>query len=180
MEAYSKHDIVKERYLLNDLFFSFPFEYFGSLIQFQLTGDNVLVASKPLKPVYSESTEGLPLPDIFPIKPTITLNIQNMYKLDNIYRTYTIASVHKIAELTFFFIAINKEARISHPHTVFMHYNKLQVQNIYEEEVTQEQIFGRSLLKTFTVAASYARQRFGVSFCILTTSLLKGKCCRMM
>lgn len=45
-----------------------------------------------------------------------------------------------------------------------MHYNKLQVQNIYEEEVTETQIFGRALLKAFTVAASYARQKFGVRF----------------
>lgn len=44
-----------------------------------------------------------------------------------------------------------------------MHYNKTAVNNIYEEEVTEPQIFGRALLKAFTVAGSYAKQRFGVT-----------------
>lgn len=73
---------------MNDLFFSLPFEYFGDLIQFQLTGDSVLVADKPLQPVYTSSTEQFTLPDIFPIKPTITLNLQHFYDLDNIYRKF--------------------------------------------------------------------------------------------
>lgn len=51
---------------------------------------------------------------------------------------------------------------MSHPHTVFVHYNQTEVHNVYEEEVTEPQIFGRALLKAFTVAASYARQKFGV------------------
>lgn len=86
VEANSKHDLVRERYLLNDLLFSLPFEYFGDLIQFQLTGDNALVASKPLKPVSTISTEEFAVPDIFPIKPTVTLNVQNFYDFTDIYR----------------------------------------------------------------------------------------------
>jgi hypothetical protein len=37
-----------------------------------------------------------------------------------------------------------------------------EVKNLYEEPVTEPQIFGRSLLKTFTVAASYAKEKYGV------------------
>lgn len=88
IETHSKHDLTKERYLLSDLFFSVPFEHSGNLIQFQLTGNNVLVASKPLPPVFKNSTDGLSLPDIFPVKPTITLNLQHFYDLDNIYRKH--------------------------------------------------------------------------------------------
>lgn len=88
IETHSKHDLTKERYVLNDLFFSFPFEYFGDLIQFQLTGDAVLVAANPLKPVYADSTEQFALPDIYPIKPTVTLTPQNFYDLDSIYRKW--------------------------------------------------------------------------------------------
>lgn len=62
----------------------------------------------------------------------------------------------------YLFLAINNNVKISHPHTIFVHYNRTEVKNIYEEEVTEAQIFGRALLKAFTVAASYARQRYGV------------------
>lgn len=86
MERHSQLDLVKQRYLLSDLFFSFPFEYFGDLIQFQLTGNAVLVAEKPLKPVFTASTQSHKIPDIFPVKPTVTLNLQNFYDLNNIYR----------------------------------------------------------------------------------------------
>lgn len=50
-----------------------------------------------------------------------------------------------------------------HPHTIFVHYNPTEVKNLYEEEVTENQIYGRSLMKTFAVAASYARLMFGVN-----------------
>lgn len=86
VERHSKQDLVKDRYLLSDLLFSFPYEYFGDLIQFQLTGDAVLVAAKPLNPVFTSSTEQFAKPDIFPVKPTVTLNLQNFYDLSNIYR----------------------------------------------------------------------------------------------
>lgn len=60
------------------------------------------------------------------------------------------------------FVAINPKLSKSHPHTVFVHFNSQEVKNIYEEEVNDVQIYGRSLMKTFTVAAAYARQKFGV------------------
>lgn len=55
----------------------------------------------------------------------------------------------------------------SHPHTVFVHHVDADVQNLYEEPVTEPQIFGRALLKTFTVAASYAKEKYGVRFILL-------------
>lgn len=50
-----------------------------------------------------------------------------------------------------------------HPHTLFVHFNKEEVKNLFEEPVMDDQIFGRSLLKAFTVAASYAKQTYGVN-----------------
>ncbi|KAL3288344.1 hypothetical protein HHI36_002792 [Cryptolaemus montrouzieri] len=142
LESNEKYDIVRERFVLNDLFFSYPFEKEDNLIQFQLTGDAVLVSSKPLPPVTLESTENKKLPDLHPIKYTVTLNEENIYTVENIY-------------------PIKKTVNINHPHTVFVHYDQTEVKNLFEEEVTEDQYYGRSLLKTFTVAASYAKQRFG-------------------
>ncbi|KAJ8946418.1 hypothetical protein NQ314_008900 [Rhamnusium bicolor] len=138
----TNQELVKERYVFNDLFFSFPFERNGDLLQFQISGDTVITSSNPLPPITNVSTESLELPVIDPIKPTITLNKENIYEIKTIY---------PIKSLT------NK----THPHTIFMHYDKEEVKNLFEEEVTESQIFGRSLLKSFTVGASYARQIYG-------------------
>lgn len=88
IETHTTYDLTKERYLLNNLLFSISLENFDSLIQFQLTGDAVLVASKPLKPVCTSNTKQFELPNIFPIKPTVTLNVQHFYDLSDTYREY--------------------------------------------------------------------------------------------
>lgn len=59
--------------------------------------------------------------------------------------------------------AINPGVKKRHPHTLFIFLNKEQVKNEFEEPVSDDQVFGRSLLKSFTVAASYAVQTYGVS-----------------
>lgn len=66
--------------------FSYPFERQGDLIQFQLSGDTVITSSKPLSSITTDSTQSLELPDIAPIKPTITLVKENIYKLDKSFR----------------------------------------------------------------------------------------------
>lgn len=57
---------------------------------------------------------------------------------------------------------MNKTSRKYYPHTLFVNYNKETVKNLFEEEVTEEQIRGRTLLKAFTAAAAYAKEQFGV------------------
>lgn len=70
-------------------------------------------------------------------------------------------------KLSLCFVAISKNVTKRHPHTIFIDFNHEKVGNVFEEQVTEEQIIGRSLLKTFTAAASYARQEFGVSTTLL-------------
>ncbi|KYM78433.1 39S ribosomal protein L37, mitochondrial [Atta colombica] len=48
-------------------------------------------------------------------------------------------------------------------HTIFVHYDPVRVRNKTELPVTQSQIFSRTLIKTYVVAASCARQKFGSS-----------------
>lgn len=88
IELVSDSNIVKERSLLSDLQFSFPFEKLGNLIQLELRSDVLISSSRPLEPITNESTDGLELPNIHPIKETITLNTENIYNLRNLYRTY--------------------------------------------------------------------------------------------
>ncbi|CAH1956578.1 unnamed protein product [Acanthoscelides obtectus] len=135
-------DLSKDRYLYRDLWFSLPFQRNSDQIQLTLTADAVLASAKPLSPVSLEPTENLELPNIFPFEPTVTLNKENIYKLQNIY-------------------PIKSSLKKNCPHTVFVHYDGEIVKNLFEEEVTETQIFGRTLMKGFTVAASYARSKYG-------------------
>lgn len=49
-----------------------------------------------------------------------------------------------------------------YPHTLFLFFDRDEVKNQFEEPVTDTQIHGRSLLKAFTAAASFAKQTYGV------------------
>ncbi|EFA07281.1 large ribosomal subunit protein mL37 [Tribolium castaneum] len=142
IENTSDLELVKNRFVIDDAHFSYSFEKYGKLMQFELKGDTLLTSKSPLSPVTDQPTKELELPDIFPIEPTITLNEENVYTVRQIY-------------------PINIQFAKSHPHTIFIPHVETDVKNIFEEPVTDEQIFGRSLLKTFTVAASYAKEKFG-------------------
>nr|CAH7728461.1 unnamed protein product [Callosobruchus chinensis] len=137
-------DLSNDRYIYRDLWFSLPFQRNSEWIQLSLTADTLLTAATPLPAVTLEATDHLNLPSIFPFEPTITLNEENIYKIENIY-------------------PINSSLRRSCPHTLFIHYDGEVVKNLFEEAVTDTQIFGRTLLKGFTVAASYARSKYGDS-----------------
>ncbi|KAG5882913.1 hypothetical protein JTB14_023375 [Gonioctena quinquepunctata] len=67
IESTSDHQLVKERYLFEDLLFSFPVERNGQLLQLELSGDFVLTSSKALSPITQEKTENLELPNIPPL-----------------------------------------------------------------------------------------------------------------
>lgn len=63
-----------------------------------------------------------------------------------------------------FFVAIRNGCSFGSPHSVCFHYSPLEVQNVHDLPVSDDQIKGRSLMKTFAVAATAARQEFGVRF----------------
>lgn len=88
LETHEEQAIVRNRFLLNDLYFSFPFRREDNFIQLQITGDTVLVSQKPLPPISDESTKEYKLPDLYPIHCTATLNEENIYELQSIYRKY--------------------------------------------------------------------------------------------
>lgn len=88
VENISDLDLVKNRFIIDDAHFCYNFEKHDSLIQFELKGDTLLTSAKPLSPVTDQTTSDLDLPDIFPIKPTITLNEENIYEIRGIYRKF--------------------------------------------------------------------------------------------
>ncbi|XP_068894590.1 large ribosomal subunit protein mL37 [Tenebrio molitor] len=142
VENTSELEVVKQRFVADDSHFCYNFEKSERRIQFELKGDTLLTSTKPLSPVSNQPTDSLDLPDISPIAPTVSLTEENIYEIRGIY-------------------PLNLKFAKSHPHTIFVPHVESEVKNLYEEPVTEPQIFGRSLLKTFTVAASYAKEKYG-------------------
>lgn len=73
-----------------------------------------------------------------------------------------IGSKYQIFKFPYFIAAFKPTVRTRHPHTSWLHFNKTEVSNIYEEPVTPNQVLGRSLTHAFTVASAYAKQIHGV------------------
>lgn len=90
IETSVEPSLVKQRYLADNLYFQFPFEHNGNLVQFQLLGDSVLLSEKPLSPITSGNGNETALPNIHPISPTVTLNKTNTYTIENLYRKFDI------------------------------------------------------------------------------------------
>lgn len=62
---------------------------------------------------------------------------------------------------------MTKTSTFSNPHTILLHYSPIDVQNLHGTPITGTQFESRSLLKSFSVAVSNARSKFGVSVTIL-------------
>lgn len=138
---------VSSRALVQDEIVFVPLEKDGDLIQLELTADFLLNSATPL-PTFADAdevqkTRDIPLPDLYPVKHTITLEKENIYQIKHVF-------------------PVLQGSQFPHIHTAVFHYNETEVNNIYETPVTEEQVLGRTLLKAFAVAAAHAQQRFGV------------------
>lgn len=75
--------------------------------------------------------------------------------------------IHKLKLYTHIIILIITAITTTSPwinvHTIFVHYDSEEVKNLTELPVKEDQILGRAMLKSYTVAASCARRRFGSS-----------------
>jgi hypothetical protein len=76
--------VTKNRKVLTNAFFVVPVEKEGDLIQFEVNADTFMSAKTPITPF--SKVEDVELPNIFPIKPTISIPTENIYKQQRIYR----------------------------------------------------------------------------------------------
>lgn len=135
---------ISSRAILHDASFKLTIPKDEDLVQFQLRGDRVVMADAPL-PIFHDnhqSASSIDLPDLHPLKSTISLEKTHFYNTDEYYPLHPNAS---------------------HPylHTALIHYNDTEVKNIYATPVTDSQVLGRSLLKAFVMAAAQARYLYG-------------------
>ena len=83
---------VSSRALVQDEIVFVPLEKDGDLIQLELTADFLLNSATPL-PAYADAdevqkTRDIPLPDLYPIKHTITLEKENIYQIKHVFRKF--------------------------------------------------------------------------------------------
>lgn len=64
--------------------------------------------------------------------------------------------------LMIFVIALTQVAKMDAPHTILLNFTPTYVHNLYETPVTTDQTLGRSMIKSFTIAAAYAKKKYGV------------------
>lgn len=144
-EILSGPDIAQKRCIFYDGITKLNLDKESDFIQFTLRSDVMVMSTNSLKPLESSNSNmEIDLPNIYPMHHTIGLDQTNVYKTEDMY-------------------PVSSTLPWTNVHTVFVHYDPEEVKNLTELPVTQNQIFGRTLIKTYTVAASCARQKFGSS-----------------
>jgi hypothetical protein len=141
-ERFFGHAKAADKRLINDAFFIVPFEKDGDEIQFELTAETFVTSRKPLAKVDVKSQTKIEIPDIFPLKPTVSLSHANFYADENAY-------------------PVKAGNQFAHPHTILLHYSNLDVKNLFETPVTSDQFESRAIFKGFAAAASRAQSLYG-------------------
>lgn len=79
--------VSQNRYKFEDAYFSVPLLREEDVIQSQIRADLLVLSRNPLKKLEnSDSTLNTELPDMSPMKYTISLPEENFYELENIFR----------------------------------------------------------------------------------------------
>lgn len=130
----------------------------------------MIMSADPLKPLESSNCNmEIDLPNIYPLHHTISLDQTNFYKTEDIYRKFScycyIQYIHYSHNVTsiLYSTAVSATTPWKNVHTIFVHYDPEQVKNLTGLTVTESQIFGRTMIKAYTMAAFCARQKFGSS-----------------
>ncbi|KAG5321448.1 RM37 protein, partial [Pseudoatta argentina] len=144
-ESLSGPEIAQKRCIFYNGITKLNLDKESDLIQFTLSADVTIMSANPLKPIEnSNSNMEIDIPNMQPLHYTIGLDKTNFYKTEDMY-------------------PVSPTIPWINVHTIFVHYDPIRVKNKTELPVTQSQIFSRTLIKTYTMAASCARQKFGSS-----------------
>lgn len=89
-ERFQGHIRSQDRKRVNDAFFIAPFKSLDEHVQLEVTAETFMTSRKPIQPFNIKlSSEDDVLPDIFPIKPTISIPQFNFYNETCVYRKLT-------------------------------------------------------------------------------------------
>lgn len=85
-ESSSDKSLANARTVLNNAKFFVPLQKSDDLLQLELSADKLLMSSKPLEILTTESTDSFDLPNLFQIKHTITMVPEHIYETNDVYR----------------------------------------------------------------------------------------------
>ncbi|KAG7202475.1 hypothetical protein KM043_017046 [Ampulex compressa] len=136
-------NIASDRGIIYNGHASIIIERSGDPIFLDLGMDLIVTSTKPLSPFLNPNESiGMDLPDIRPLHYTIGLEKRPMNSMQDT-------------------CAIEQNALTGNVHTIIIYHIPESTKNITLLPVTQDQILACSLMKSFTAAACYARQKFG-------------------
>lgn len=142
-ECVNGPELARTRSIFHNGIAAVSLEKESKLLQFALSFDLVVVSTKPLTKIEDQNAlMELDFPSIYPFNSTVSLNKTHIYKTEDLY-------------------SIEATSPWSNVHTIFITHNPEEVKNLTELPVIEDQIHARSMIKSFTVAASNARQKYG-------------------
>ncbi|KAH0539876.1 39S ribosomal protein L37, mitochondrial [Cotesia glomerata] len=135
--------IVGKRQLVHNGEVQVPLEKDGDLLMFNMTVDFMVTATKGLTPIeITEDLKDKTIPEIYPLSPIIYFPEEHFYEPVHLY-------------------PVTESSPWINPHTIFVYHDEENVKNITELPVKKNQLIARSLVKSFTTAASCAYQKYG-------------------
>nr|XP_003701026.1 PREDICTED: 39S ribosomal protein L37, mitochondrial [Megachile rotundata] len=142
-EMLSGLNIAQHRAVVHDGICCVGIDKEDDFIQFSLKMDMMMTSTRSLSPIMNVNTNNeFDMPNIYPLHHCISLTKANVRKSD--------------------MYPINMKTPIVNDiHTIFINYDPEEVKNLTELPVTENQIYARSMMKSFTAAAGCARQKFG-------------------
>lgn len=95
-ERYHGHTIAADRKIVSDAFFVTPFSREGSTVQFELSAETFVTSKKPIAAFdVDQSIKDQEIPDIFPLKNTISIPKVHFYDERSDYREFSTDSYPK-------------------------------------------------------------------------------------
>ncbi|KAK9509844.1 hypothetical protein O3M35_004747 [Rhynocoris fuscipes] len=133
----------KRRFIKGPLYFQTALNRDSRNILLSVRADELIASDVYIKSLINKTElTDKPIPDILPLSAFVSLEKIHTYKFEDFY-------------------PMNKEIDRSVVHTVLVHFNKTEVTNLYETEVTESQILARSLMKCYAIAIAEARNHYG-------------------
>ncbi|XP_032592782.1 39S ribosomal protein L37, mitochondrial [Drosophila grimshawi] len=143
IEKLAGRPVTERRRMIDNVTFKTTITKDNDVLAFAVSGETLISSSRALDAIKGKYHGELP--DLYPMKCTVSMPKRNIYTADNFY-------------------PIGREISCSHPHTILTFFNKSIVNNVHGSEVTATQFHGRTMLKAFVAAVTRAKQLYGVSF----------------
>lgn len=132
-------NMSSSKVIAKDVFFKVPL-YRNGNVSLNVRADSLILSDTSLPPFTNDNVQG-DLPDLYPLDYKISLDEINIYNKDEFLSPIS--------------------GKFNNIHTAFIHYNETEVKNLYELPVSESQILGRSLMKSFAFAVANAKSKYG-------------------